>query len=139
VAVYSAEGKLLACTYLGGSSGFENMDGLSVDAAGNVLVTAATKCTDYPVTDNAFQKTIGGGQNVVLSRLSADLKTLLYSTYIGGKGDVMGRNTCILPDGSLVVVGLGGEGWPTRNAYQPEPAAPPKKSNAILARFAPAK
>ena len=77
LAVYSPTGSLLACTYLGGS-GFENMDGLSVDAAGNVLVTAGTPSANFPVT-NAFQAVNGGGNDVVLARLSSDLRSLLYS------------------------------------------------------------
>ena len=136
LAVYSPTGSLLACTYLGGS-GFENMDGLSVDAAGNVLVTAGTPSANFPVT-NAFQAVNGGGNDVVLARLSSDLRSLLYSTYIGGSASEMGRITCLGPDGSLCVAGQStGSGWPTQNAWQTNFGSTSGEYNGIIARFAP--
>ena len=90
---------LLASSYLGGSNGegfneiqapygFANERGeLEFDAAGNIFFAGCTGSTDFPVTAGAYDPTFnGGGQDGILVKLSSDLSTLLYSTFIGGSG-----------------------------------------------------
>ena len=85
----SPTGKLLACTYLGGSGDEINgPDTLSVGKDGSVLITSGwgTTSPDYPVTAGCFQPSLHGKNNAFFSLLSNDLGTLLYSTYMGGQG-----------------------------------------------------
>ena len=127
VAKFSPTGKLLAATYLGGS-GYEinGPDGMGVDRQGNVLIAGSTNSTDYPVTPGAFQPENAGKEGKfpydgVVSILSNDLSTLLYSTYIGGTGDDMARACFIGPDGTLYVGGVTtSRDFPLKNAYQPQ-------------------
>jgi photosystem II stability/assembly factor-like uncharacterized protein len=55
---------LMFSTYLGGSNlYFEQGNGIAVDPAGNAYVVGTTWATDFPVTPNAFQRSIGGDIN----------------------------------------------------------------------------
>jgi gliding motility-associated-like protein len=60
-----------------------------VDQAGNIYVAACTKSTDFPVTANAHQNTLGGGsgQDAVVFKMDAGLNNLVWSTYLGGSAD----------------------------------------------------
>jgi len=140
VAKFSPTGALLAGTYLGGS-GTENSDGVYVDSDGNVFITGETASNNFPITSNAYQKTFGGKGDVVVMRLSADFRQLLYSTYMGGPSYDNGWSGFLGQDGSLYVTGsTDGGGWPTQNAYQNVFAGGPADWGAgdvVLAKFAP--
>jgi gliding motility-associated-like protein len=64
-----------------------------VDGAGNIYLASCTQSTDFPVV-NAFQ-TVNGGNNInsgrmqdgVVIKTNSSLSTILFSTYLGGKGD----------------------------------------------------
>jgi gliding motility-associated-like protein len=58
-----------------------------LDNAGNIYLASCTSSPDFPVTANAFQKTIGGKQDAVLIKTSPDLGNILACTYIGGLND----------------------------------------------------
>jgi len=80
----SANGsQLLASTFLGGSWG-EIVETVVVGSTGDVYLSGGTKSNDFPVTANAYQKTLRGWEDGVFVKLSGDLRTLLYSTYMGG-------------------------------------------------------
>jgi gliding motility-associated-like protein len=59
-----------------------------LDGAGNVYVAACTQSlSDFPTTPGAFQTSPGGGaQDGVLLKLTPDLKSVLFSSFIGGSG-----------------------------------------------------
>jgi len=58
-----------------------------LDGAGNVYVAACTQSPDFPTTPGSFQPAYGGGnQDGVLFKLTPDLKTVLFSSFIGGTG-----------------------------------------------------
>lgn len=57
-----------------------------LDNAGNVYIAACTQSADFPTTTGVFQTSSGGGQDGVLLKLSPDLSTVLFSSYIGGSG-----------------------------------------------------
>jgi hypothetical protein len=123
IAKFSPTGKLLAATYLGGSGDEVNgPDTISVDQQGNALITGAYLLTslDYPVTPGCFQPKHGGGpSDGVVSLLSSDLSTLIYSTYMGGSGYDALRANAFAADGSFYVAGHSvSPDWPTKNAYQ---------------------
>jgi hypothetical protein len=125
VAKFSPAGKLLAATYLGGHGDEINgPDQIAVDAEVNVVVAGSSSSTDYPVTKGAFQtKNVGAAGKYpfdgVVSVLSGDLSTLLYSTYLGRSGDEMARACCVGPDGRLHVGGVTtSKDFATKNAHQ---------------------
>ncbi|GGB16456.1 DUF7948 domain-containing protein [Puia dinghuensis] len=57
-----------------------------LDNAGNVYIAACTQSADFPVTGGVFQGSSGGGQDGVLMKLSPDLGTVIFSSYLGGSG-----------------------------------------------------
>jgi len=59
---------------------------IMLDPQGNCLVASCTRSTDFPVL-NAIQTTNAGSQDGVVFKLTADLSTLLWSTYYGGSNN----------------------------------------------------
>ena len=88
---------ILAATFLGGSVDDVAM-ALAVDSSGNVWVGGATLSTNFPTTHGSFQTAFGGASNFntqfigrmgdgFIAQFSPDLRSLLYSTYLGGSQD----------------------------------------------------
>jgi hypothetical protein len=75
---------LTQATYLGGS-GDDLAYALTIDpASGDVYVGGVTLSTNFPGTVGGAQPAGGGSSDAFLARLTADLKTLSQSTYLGG-------------------------------------------------------
>jgi len=110
-------------TYLGGTAD-DRAIGIAVDSSGNAWLTGHTMSTNFPVTEDARQKTFGGflpseqvtfGDSFV-TRLNADGTAILYSTYHGGSGNEAGFSVALTSDGSAVVSGVTG----SRNLFTTE-------------------
>ncbi len=82
-------GQLLYSTFLGGSIN-ETATGIAVDAAGNAYVAGFTNSANFPLTPGAFQSTLAGTQNAFVTKLSPDGSKLIYSTLLGGGGELTG-------------------------------------------------
>jgi beta-propeller repeat-containing protein len=74
---------LVYSTYLGGSDDEEGL-GIAVDSSGSAYVTGWTFSIDFPTTTGAFQTTLGGFQDVFVTKLNPNGSALVYSTYLGG-------------------------------------------------------
>ncbi|MBI5196423.1 MAG: SBBP repeat-containing protein [Nitrospirae bacterium] len=74
---------LLASTFIGGWSD-DYAKTIKIDPSGNLFVAGYTFSNNFPVTSGAYDATFNGSYDVFISRLSADLSTLLASTFIGG-------------------------------------------------------
>lgn len=104
-------------TYLGGSSS-DIFSGVATDARGNVYVAGYTTSVDFP-TASALQGALGGGYDIIVSKLSEDGSSLLYSTYIGGSGDDLATAIAVDASGRAVIVGeTGSPDFPVKNALQ---------------------
>lgn len=113
VAKLSANGhQLLGSTYMGGSGNdglnykvtsgiygsFASYDSLTnnygdqfrgeimLDQNGDCIVATNTRSVNFP-TKNAFQPTLGGGQDGVIFKLTSDLSDLMWSSYYGGSNN----------------------------------------------------
>jgi hypothetical protein len=88
---------LVYSTFLGGDTTDQPMGedatdeamGIALDSWGNAYITGATRSTNFPVTPNAYQPSLGGTgtglrQNAFVSKLNADGSKLVYSTFLGG-------------------------------------------------------
>jgi gliding motility-associated-like protein len=63
-----------------------------LDAGGNPILASVTQSTNFPVSAGAFQTTRGAStttrfQDGVLIKLTSDLNTVLFSSFLGGNGD----------------------------------------------------
>jgi hypothetical protein len=61
-------GSELFATYLGASAN-DFPSGIAVDAGGNIYVGGTTTSPDFPVTQGAFQNTLGGGTDAFLLKI----------------------------------------------------------------------
>lgn len=75
-----------------------------LDASNNVLFASCTQSNNFP-TQAAVQATSGGLQDGVLIKLTPNLSTLIFSTYIGGAGDDACFVTTINPLNGNIYVG----------------------------------
>jgi hypothetical protein len=106
VAILNPAGTALtAATFLGGD-GSDQVQAVTLDAAGTTYLTGITSSRNFPVTRGAFQGQWGGGVDAFVSVLGPGLKTLVGSSYFGGSGTespggiVLGRNGRIYFAGS---------------------------------------
>jgi len=88
---------LIYSTYLGaGSTDYAYT--LSPDGAGGVLVAGSTRSNDFPTTEGAYQRNIGGNDDAFIAGLNAEGSALVYSTYLGGSNNDWAR--ALFPDGA---------------------------------------
>lgn len=113
---------LVFSTYLGGSGGQDEGNGIGVDSDGNVFITGETNSKDFP-TLNAIQPTPGpkgAGQTGFLTRMTSNGQGLVFSTYFGGSGgNDYPTALAIGPNENIVIGGYtNSEDFPTFNAFQ---------------------
>ena len=92
--------------------GDEARSEVNLDNAGNIYLASCTKSVPnssgnggFPVV-GGFQASLGGGQDGVILKISPDVSTLLFSSYLGGKGDDAAYVVSINPlTGNLYVAG----------------------------------
>jgi len=94
-------------TFLGGG-GADNGYAVVVDANGNIVIAGCTTSTNYPTTAGSAQRTSGGGTDAVITKLTPDGATVLWSTYLGGSGEDIARGVAVGPGGDVYVVGSTG-------------------------------
>ena len=97
VAKFAPDGaSLVYCTYLGGNGNdsHETHHGV-VNAQGEVIVGFYSTSTSSMTTTGALKSSPTGGADAYVARISADGRTLLAATYVGGNGgeDVQGLAT----------------------------------------------
>lgn len=102
VTKFNPAGDTLAySTYLGGSS-FDEAYAIVLDPDQAAIVTGRTTSGDYP-TVFPLQDTPGGSQDAIVTKLSADGSSLVFSTYLGG-GDQDNGYSIALDEGGFVYV-----------------------------------
>ncbi|MCE7933387.1 MAG: choice-of-anchor D domain-containing protein [Chlorobi bacterium CHB2] len=77
-------------SYIGGA-GAEQGRGVAVDTLGNIVVAGSTRSQDFPTTAGAIRRTISDpitlAPDIFIAKLDPTGSTLIYGTYIGGRGD----------------------------------------------------
>ncbi len=94
-------------TYVGGQ-GVDIGRAIGVDAEGNVYGGGSTASTNFPVSDNAFQRVLGGGSAItdgVVFRLNPAGSALTWSTYLGGSLSDLVNGLAIDSTGAVYVTG----------------------------------
>lgn len=116
---------LVYSTYLGGErteAGF----GIAVDAPGNVYVVGDTQSFAYPTVNPSQAACVpspdGSCWDAIVSTLSSDGSSLVYSTYLGGNSvEYVDRafNIAVDSTSTAFVTGMtGSTNFPIMNAYQ---------------------
>ncbi len=94
---------VLYSTYLGGSQ-VDSLEGIAVDANGDLVGTGQTTSPDFPLV-NAFQLTFGAYESAFAFRLNPAGNTLVYSTYLGGFGSSGGYAAALDATGNAYFTG----------------------------------
>jgi hypothetical protein len=77
---------LLYSTYLGGSRS-DWASGIAVDSSGQAYVAGTTGSADFPTTaSTALHPTLAGGSDAFVAQLDSAGGSVLYATYLGGRG-----------------------------------------------------
>ena len=98
--------KLIYTTFLGGSAEDTGWD-IAVDSDGNAYITGSTQSKDFP-TKNARQGFFRGGPlDAFVAKLDASGSKLIYSTYLGERGNDVARGIAVDSEGSAYVAGYG--------------------------------
>ncbi len=119
LAHFNAAGSdLIGATYLGGTANDgvntstflkknyadEFRGEISLDENENIVIVSSTFSADFPV-ENAWQATIGGGQDAVLVKMNPGLTDILWSTFLGGTLDDSGLSLTTASNGEVYVCG----------------------------------
>jgi hypothetical protein len=100
-----AGSSLVYSTYLGGT-GADTGYGIAVDGSGNAYVTGYTFSSNFPTTDNAYDRIFEGGYtDVFVTKLNPSGSSLVYSTYLGGSGRDSGNGIAVDSIGDVYVTG----------------------------------
>jgi gliding motility-associated-like protein len=77
-----------------------------IDASGNIVVASCTQSTNFPGTAGFFQPAFGGGvQDGVVVKLTPDLGTIIFASYLGGSGNDASYVLTQSPAGDYYVAG----------------------------------
>ena len=97
------QGSMLSySTYLGGTFN-DSARGIAVDSAAAVCVTGSTDSPDFPLV-NALRTTIAG-TDAFVSKINSAGTALVYSTFLGGKGDDAASAVAVDLSGNAYVTG----------------------------------
>ncbi len=97
---------LLFSTYIGGS-GDDYGQSIVVDSENNTYLTGYTDedTLDYPTTDNAYDRSYNGGDDVFVTKLAANGSILLFSTFIGSSEHDKGYSLALDSTNSVYLTG----------------------------------
>jgi uncharacterized protein (TIGR03437 family) len=128
-------------TYLGGHGGpppFEaalsnDVTGIALDQAGNMVVTGFTLTPDFP-TVNTAQPALAGSADAFLTVISPDGQKIDYSTYLGGANGAQAAAVAVDPQGHWIVAG-GTSSTGILGTAIPQDTSVRNPSSGFVARF----
>jgi hypothetical protein len=130
--INAAGNALIYSTYVGGSGGGDDLQGIAVDSTGAAWVTGSSNSTNFPIM-NAYQASLAGSYNAVVLKLSAS-GALQYSTYLGGSNYDYGSGVAVDSSLNAYVTGYAGSaGFPTTSGVVD---ATYQNDDAFVAKFA---
>lgn len=94
--------KILYSTYLGGKS-LDYVVSYSFDKAGKIILSGGTYSDNFPVTKNAYKKSMAGNTDGFLTIINRKLSKIYYSTFIGGDSTDQ-INSVIIGDANNIIL-----------------------------------
>ena len=126
-------------TYLGGSSS-DGGNGIAVDSSRDAYVTGYATSDNFPTTADAFQiakEFCSVCSNAFITKLNPNGSALVYSTFLGGDGDDIGRGIAVDSWGNASVTGSTTSGdFPTTTGAFRFSRYPYDTQNAFVAKLA---
>src|SRR5262249_28195893 len=110
----SGAASLVDSTFLGGAGDDFGWD-VALDRAGNPYVTGSTSSSNFP-TLHPLQPVLAGHSNAFVAKLSANGQSLIYSTFLGGRGSDTAFRVAVDNSGQAYVTGsTSSSNFPTVN------------------------
>ena len=107
---------ILYSTFVGGG-GEDFANSIAIDDNGNAYVTGDTSSSDFPVLNYYDNSHNGGDTDCFVFKLSATGDSLVYSTFVGGDGEDVGRAIVVDDLYNAYVTGhTTSSNFPTENA-----------------------
>ena len=104
VTKFNSNGTIAYSTYLGGTQA-DVGNGIAVDLSGSAYIAGVTGSSNFP-TLNPFQPTYGGSANdVFVTKLNSLGSGLVYSTFLGGLSNDIGKAIAVDSAGNAYVTG----------------------------------
>ncbi|MCP4712898.1 MAG: hypothetical protein GY869_30085, partial [Planctomycetes bacterium] len=96
---------LVFSTFLG-SSAVESCTDIKIDSLGNIYVVGTTYSSGFPTTSNSYDSTYNGGDSDgFVAKFNATGTHLIYSTFLGGSDEDVGKSIEIDSNGNVYVSG----------------------------------
>ena len=95
---------LVYSTFLGGSD-LERVWRLAVNGAGEVIAAGFTRSPGFPVTAGVYDASFNGDEDGFVTRLAADGRSLVFSTFLGGSSADRCQGIGLGEDGYVYVTG----------------------------------
>ncbi len=90
---------------------------VALDSPGNMIITGASKSDDYPMINAIQDNHLGGGYDVVVSKMDPQ-GDLIFSTFLGGTGDDWGLEIAVDTQENIIVVGqTSSDNFTVHNAF----------------------
>jgi hypothetical protein len=122
---------ILSATYVGGGVSDDRIEAIAASAAG-VAVAGTTESTDFPLMAPT-QSSYGGERDAFIALFDTTLRSLAFSTFIGGSDWDIGEGVTIGADGVVNAAGYTlSSNFPTSNAYQ---TAAPGSFDGFVVQF----
>jgi photosystem II stability/assembly factor-like uncharacterized protein len=120
---------LIYSTYFGSLSGFDFLNAIAFDAAGNAYIIGNTLSPDLQTTPGALQPKNGNTGvhfDAFIAKLNPMGTDVLYVTYLGGSSDEFGTGIAIDSKGNAYVAGttFSNDFPTTANAFQSQSPGP---------------
>lgn len=96
--------KILYSTYLGGSS-MDYIRSCSFNSDGKIFLVGQTYSNNFPITKNAYQKSMNGNQDGFLTILDKKLSKIHYSTFIGGDSTDQINSIFVEDENNIILTG----------------------------------
>ena len=107
-----ANGSSLVFSTLLGGSGYENVEDMVVDEAGDIWICGATDSANLPIVGKAYQSSYGGGGayptgmgDAYLAKLSTDGSKVVHCSYFGGNQQDWAESIVLDSRGNPMILG----------------------------------
>ena len=106
VTTFAPGGNSLVYSTLIGGGSYDDVFGVAVDTNGNAYIAGGTESADYPTWDAIDNTFNGGNVDILVTELTPNGESLIYSTYLGGNSFECGYGIAVDAAGSAFVVGI---------------------------------
>jgi hypothetical protein len=95
---------MIHSTFVGGGHEDYTLD-IAMDANGTIYMTGFTQSTNFPIKGDCYDNTHNDYRDIHITRMSADLKTLINSTYLGGVWEDKGISIALDAANDIYITG----------------------------------